>query len=159
MVRIFKKKRKPISVTTDVIFHKPSEVLLIRRKNKPFKGMWALPGGFLEADEAMVAGAIREFEEETNLKLNPENTYLFSILTAVDRDPRGRVITFVFSSDCYNYEYNLSEICAKDDATEIAWFDVNNLPKLAFDHEETIKGFFDVKYKELAEYSDTKVLN
>jgi 8-oxo-dGTP diphosphatase len=110
------------------------KVLLIERDIEPFRGKWALPGGFVQMDETLEAAAHRELHEETGL----EKIYLEQLFTfgAVDRDPRGRVV-----SVSYFALVNLVEkrIRAGTDASNVRWFSVNELPALAFDHK-TILG-------------------
>ena len=99
-------------------------------------GTWALPGGFVEIDEDLEAGANRELEEETGLK-NIALTQ-FKTYGTPGRDPRGRTISVVY----YGFLTNKSpKIEAGDDAAEASWFDLNDLPELAFDHEEILKDF------------------
>jgi len=127
------------AVTTDCIIfrHKdPLEILLIARKHEPFLGMWALPGGFVEIDEDLEEGAIRELREETNLidvKLEQFRTY-----GKPGRDPRGRTISVVY----YGFIRNDEKATAGDDAAKVQWFGINNLPPLAFDHAEILSDFF-----------------
>lgn len=107
-------------------------VLLIQRGNEPFKGLWAIPGGFVEMDEELEVAASRELFEETaikDIKLKQMHTF-----GTIDRDPRGRQITIVFTGTVD------SEIkpTAGDDAAEAKWFDIKNLPELAFDHDKVI---------------------
>jgi 8-oxo-dGTP diphosphatase len=112
-----------------------AELLLINRKNEPFKGKWALPGGFVDIDEELETAAARELAEETGLVDVP----LEQIYTAgkVGRDPRGRVITVVFIGITKRPQ---RRIRAGDDAAKVRWFDIENLPKdLAFDHNEVVK--------------------
>ncbi len=123
------------AVTTDaVVFFENNngwEVLLIRRKNNPFKEMWALPGGFVEMDETLEEGVLRELEEETGLKgIKLEQLHTFS---TVDRDPRGRTIGVAFWG--FTTKEN-STVKGGDDASEAKWFPIKNLPTLAFDHQE-----------------------
>lgn len=125
-------------VTVDaVVFLKsndePLKVLLIKRKNDPFKGSYALPGGFPEMDELLVDAANRELYEETGLK-DIEVKQLFAF-DAIDRDPRDRNISITFVGFT-----NLSncKLKAGDDASKAQWFAIDNLPPLAFDHESII---------------------
>lgn len=126
------------AVTSDcVIFGfdgKQLKVLLIERGVEPYKGMWALPGGFMKIDETIEQCAARELMEETNLY----NVYLeqFKVFSAVDRDPRERVITVAFLALVRPADYKL---CAGDDASNALWFDVESLPPMAFDHEEIMR--------------------
>ncbi len=122
------------SVTTDcVIFGYDQlqlKVLLIERGIEPYKGKWALPGGFVREDETTEQAAARELSEETGLKnIFFEQLYTFS---NVDRDPRGRVITVTYFA-LVNIE-NFKPV-AGDDAKNARWFPVKEIPKLAFDHE------------------------
>lgn len=108
-------------------------VLLIRRGNEPFKGLWAVPGGFLEMDEELVDAAKRELFEETGItgvELKQMHTF-----GTVGRDPRGRMITVVYTA---TLERQI-EPKPGDDAVEAKWFDVEDLPKLAFDHSEVFE--------------------
>ena len=109
-------------------------VLLIERALPPFEGKWALPGGFVRVDEPLENAARRELEEETGLsKVYLEQLYTFG---AVDRDPRERVV-----SVAYYALVNLRDhhIHAATDARDAAWFGVNDVPRLAFDHAEVLQ--------------------
>lgn len=127
------------SVTVDaVVLRTPDlnfpEVLLIKRKNPPFKNSWALPGGFLDMDEKPLTGAARELEEETGLKDVP----LKPVFTCgeLNRDPRGRTITMVFA--CLIRDSDMAPKAA-DDAAEANWFPLRSLPKMAFDHHRVLE--------------------
>ncbi len=112
-----------------------AELLLIKRGNEPFKGRWALPGGFVDIDEELEDSAARELAEETGLK----GVLLEQLRTFGDvgRDPRGRQITIVFMGIAASGQ---DKIKAGDDAAEARWFDIEKLPKdLAFDHNEITK--------------------
>lgn len=125
-----------INITTDsVIFYagnRQLKVLLIKRKNDPFKDHWALPGGFLEEDETLEEGAKRELHEETGLRVN--KLHQVRAFGAVGRDPRGRTISVAFLGKVEEER----KVKGADDAREAAWFPVNDLPKLAFDHSEIL---------------------
>ena len=130
------------AVTVDmVVFHnnlQPTSyyglnVLLIKRGKPPFKGRWALPGGFLNMNETCEQAAIRETKEETNadVDLNCQ----VGVFDSLDRDPRGRTISVAF----FGYlDSPFEEIEAGDDAAEVEWFSVDDLPKMAFDHKNII---------------------
>ncbi len=108
------------------------EVLLISRKNDPFSGMWALPGGFVDMDETVEMAATRELFEETNLSnIQLEQFHVFS---EVVRDPRGRTVSVVFAG----FLKDDQKVKAKDDAKEARWFDSKKIPELAFDHRKII---------------------
>ena len=110
------------------------EVVLIRRKNEPYKGCWALPGGFMDMNETIEQCAVRELKEETNI--DADDLHLVGVFSKVDRDPRGRTVTVAY----YGFaDKNSVQIKALDDAAEIAWYKINDLPPLAFDHKEIIE--------------------
>lgn len=110
------------------------KLLLIRRKAEPFKGQWALPGGFVESAESLEAAARRELAEETGLaRLYLEQLYTFG---EPDRDPRERVISVAYYALVKLAEH---PVRAASDAAEVAWFPVAELPKLAFDHERIVE--------------------
>ena len=113
------------------------KVLLITRKNEPFKGKLALPGGFLDSDDrSAMSAAIRELKEETNLSLS----YMFQVcaLTKEGRDPRERCISIVYADTVHDDFEGL--IKAKDDASTVQWVSLVGLRKddLAFDHATAI---------------------
>ncbi|MCF8229253.1 MAG: NUDIX hydrolase [Bacteroidales bacterium] len=126
------------SVTVDcVIFLKEDnahKVLLIKRGRYPFEGQWAFPGGFVEMDETLAASARRELEEETGLKnIELEQMYTFG---DPGRDPRGRTIAVVH----YGFTHpGNAAVKGGDDASEARWFDLDDLPELAFDHDKIMK--------------------
>jgi 8-oxo-dGTP diphosphatase len=121
------------SVTTDcIIFSKNPEnrkVLLIKRKNEPFRNMWAFPGGFIDIQEDLKEAALRELEEESGL--TGVSIEQFLTVGTPGRDPRGRTISIIYIGFV---DDQAAEIKAGDDASETSWFEINNLPDLAFDH-------------------------
>jgi len=127
------------SVTVDcVIFglddQQKVNVLLIQRKNDPFAGQWAMPGGFVDMEEDLETAALRELEEETGVRdLFIEQLFTFG---APDRDPRGRVISVAYYA-LVNLEHH--PIQAASDARQVQWFPVNDLPELAFDHAQIFR--------------------
>jgi len=127
------------AVTADIVLFSnektPTQVMLIRRKNPPFEGMWAFPGGFLEMDETLLACAHRELQEETGVIDIVLEPYL--PFDTPDRDPRGRTISMVFVGFTNASAINAT---AASDASEVQWFSLNNLPSLAFDHDKIIMG-------------------
>ena len=126
------------SVTVDIVVFgydggRQLKLLLIERGGEPFRGSWALPGGFVDMDEDLETAALRELEEETGVKdLFVEQLYTYG---AVDRDPRGRVISVAYFS-----LVNLQDhpAVAASDATRAEWFPLDELPDLAFDHSKII---------------------
>jgi 8-oxo-dGTP diphosphatase len=105
------------------------KILLIKRGIDPFRGCWALPGGFVHADETLDEAARRELREETGLK----NVFVEQLYTFGDchRDPRERVVTVAYYALVNLRDHKLR---AATDAENAAWFAVANLPRLAFDH-------------------------
>ena len=123
------------AVTVDIVVvtkEKTPRVLLIRRGEEPFRGAWALPGGFVEIDEPLVDGARRELMEETGIKAKS----LTQVATFGDpgRDPRGRTISVVYLT----FVDADTEAHAGDDAADAGWFSLARPPKLAFDHKEIL---------------------
>ena len=130
------------SVTADMIVLSKSSfgtpyVLLIKRGNEPYKGCWALPGGFLDMNETLQHCAVRELSEETGIELSKDvNIFGVGTFDRVNRDPRGRVIASAFKVYIDKNEYKIK---AGDDAKEVKWFNMNKLPELAFDHKDIIE--------------------
>ncbi|MEM6723693.1 MAG: NUDIX domain-containing protein [Bacteroidota bacterium] len=125
------------SVTVDCVIFGLDEfdlkMLLIKRNRPPFEKSWALPGGFVNEEEDLHAAALRELKEETGVKdLFIEQLFTFG---TPGRDPRGHVITVA-----YYALVNLTEHPVKPstDASEAVWFEINDLPQLAFDHQEIV---------------------
>ena len=109
------------------------KVLLIQRDLPPFEGRWALPGGFVRLDETLDEAALRELQEETGL----EKVYLEQLYTVgdIDRDPRERVVTVAYYALVKLSDHH---VAAATDAREAAWFAVDDLPSLAFDHDKIL---------------------
>ncbi len=130
------KFQKP-SVATDVLLFTVLEgqlkIMLIKRDIDPFKGSWALPGGFVRIDESLEDAAMRELKEESNV----DDVYLEQLFTFGDprRDPRSRVITVTYLALADSTNWNLK---STGDAREAKLFDTDKLPKLAFDHKKII---------------------
>ena len=124
------------SVTTDcVVFGYDGlrlHVLLIERGADPFKGHWAFPGGFLNIDESAQQGAKRELFEETGLR--DAHIHQFHTFSAVNRDPRERVISIA-----YYALVRISEVKGGDDAAKAQWFPLDSVPPLAFDHDMMLR--------------------
>lgn len=105
------------------------KVLLIERALEPFKGCWALPGGFVRVDETLDEAARRELKEETGLK----NVFLEQLYTfgTVKRDPRERVVSVAYYALVKQADHSTQ---AATDADDAQWFPVSQVPALAFDH-------------------------
>ncbi len=125
-----------MKVTVDVVIFSLAEemlrVLLVRRLIEPFKGSWALPGGFVLENESLDQAAKRELYEECGVK----NVYLEQLYTfgAPGRDPRGRVVTAAYFAIVPSGQ----QVAAGSDASEAAWHNLYDLPKLAFDHKQIL---------------------
>jgi 8-oxo-dGTP diphosphatase len=127
-----------IKLTVDAVVFGYEEgnisVLLIKRKYEPFIGHWAIPGGFIEDEESLEHAVERELHEETGVKINYlEQLYTFG---KPDRDPRGRVVSIAYFGLVRPNAFN---ILASTDAEQVQWFNINELPKLSFDHKEILK--------------------
>jgi len=109
------------------------KVMLIQRDLPPFEGRWALPGGFVRLDETLEDAALRELQEETGL----ERVYLEQLCTIgdVDRDPRERVVTVAYYALVKMSDHRVQ---AATDARAAAWFAIDDLPSLAFDHDKIL---------------------
>src|SRR5215467_8400856 len=111
--------------------HDDLKIMLIQRDLEPFRGEWALPGGFVHVDETLEQAALRELEEETGLaRVYLEQLRAFS---DVDRDPRERVVSVAFFALVKLQDHRVK---AATDARDAAWFSINDIPSLAFDHQE-----------------------
>ncbi len=109
------------------------KVLLVKRQQVPYRGMWALPGGLVGEDESVDAAALRELQEETNIgNIYLEQLYTFGDL---DRDPRGRVTTVAYYALVNWQQFQLK---ARQRVSEASWFPVKRLPALAFDHRQIV---------------------
>ncbi|MDN5288128.1 MAG: hydrolase [Mucilaginibacter sp.] len=130
--------KQNIKVTVDaIVFGYNQEngisVLLIKRKIEPYTQQWALPGGFVLDDETLEAAVERELKEEAGVSIN----YLEQLFTfgKPDRDPRTRIISVAYFGLVKSGDFSLF---ASSDAVEAAWFNIYNLPTLAFDHAEIV---------------------
>lgn len=124
------------AVTTDVmvVTREPqTRLLLIQRGNQPFIGKWALPGGFVDMDEDLPQAALRELREETGIE--DVDIVQFRTYGGIKRDPRHRTISVVYTAVID--EPVLAH--GMDDAADARWFELDNLPDLAFDHQLIIE--------------------
>lgn len=135
--------RRP-SVTCDGIVFKDGKIVLIRRKNEPFKGSHALPGGFVDYGERLEDCVVREVLEETGLKTKVVG--LVGVYSAPGRDPRGHFVTAV-----YELRQTGGALKAGDDASSAAWVPVDEVPEMAFDHGDIIAAFLKAKGKDEGE--------
>lgn len=129
--------KQEIKISVDaVVFGYESgtiSVLLIQRKYDPFKGKWAIPGGFVLNHESLEEAVERELQEETGVQINYlEQLYSFG---NPSRDPRGRVVSVAYFA---LVRPNTFKIFASTDAEQVQWFNINELPELSFDHQEIL---------------------
>lgn len=130
----YKYPRPAVTVDMIVLRNQMSEVLLIRRLHPPFEGKWALPGGFMDMDETLEEAAVRELKEETGLSgIELKQLHAFS---ALGRDPRHRTVSVAFYGVLENDQAFAK---AGSDAKEVQWFRLDDLPPLAFDHDQIMK--------------------
>lgn len=109
-------------------------ILLIKRKYDPFKGSWAIPGGFVLDNESLETAVERELQEETGVKINYlEQLYTFG---KPDRDPRTRIVSVAYFGLVKSNQFE--KLKATTDAEDAAWFNFKMLPKLAFDHKKIL---------------------
>lgn len=119
-------------LTADSALVVGKEVLLVRRKHDPFQGNWCFPGGFVDPEEKVEEGALRELMEETGItgiKMQQFKTY-----ADPGRDPRGRTVTVVFWARLQSKP----QATAGDDAAEAGWYPMEDLPPMAFDHGKIV---------------------
>lgn len=145
-------RRRAVESDTGAEMFEP-EVLLVQRGKWPGEGMWALPGGFMNADDESVLGcAVRELDEETMLRLEPlpANTTLDTMLKSCqrgmvvgdrpDRDPRARIVSHCFLFDLRVYPNVIATVEAADDAAAVTWKSVDEIEQMTLfaDHNELI---------------------
>lgn len=128
----------PVLVTTDVVLFtfddQQLKILLVRRANPPFEGLWAFPGGFLDVDEELEACAARELKEETGI--TGARLKQYGAVGTLGRDPRGRSVSVVYFGAISS---EIAKPQPADDADEAEFHAVKRRPRLAFDHEQIIK--------------------
>jgi len=128
---------RKISITVDIVIFTirddDLQVLLVKRKYPPFKGMWVIPGGFVQENEDLEKAALRELEEETGVK----DVYLEQLYTFGEpkRDPRGHVVTISYMALIDSETVRLR---ATMDAEKAAWYSIYKLPELGFDHKKIL---------------------
>ncbi len=130
---------KSPSLAVDGVILKDNQILLIKRKNDPYKDKWAIPGGFVEYGEKTEDAVLREVKEETGLEAKISD--LVGVYCNPKRDPRKHVVSIT---------YLLKDISGTekggDDAKEAKWWNINELPELAFDHKYIINDALRIYY-------------
>ncbi len=129
---------RPPALTVDGVVFREGKLLLIRRKNEPFQGMHALPGGFVDYGERTEDAVVREVREETGLETSVKE--LVGVYSDPDRDPRGHTVSAI-----YLLEITGGELREGDDAAAVEYVDPDKLPPLAFDHETVVKDAMKMK--------------
>ncbi len=129
----------PLVAVDAVVKYSENSIVLIRRKNPPFRGEFALPGGFVDIGETVEEACIRETYEETNIRVTIKK--LIGVFSAPNRDPRGHNISIAFLCEPLT---DSEKPLAKDDAQALEIVKFTNLSslKLAFDHKDIINAFF-----------------
>ena len=123
---------KSPKLTVDGVVLSDDKILLIKRKNDPFRGKWALPGGFVEYGEKVEDAVLREIYEETGLKTSIIKN--FGVYSDPNRDPRGHTVSIVYLLDIIG-----GNLTGGDDASDAKFFKLDELPDLSFDHDIIIK--------------------
>jgi len=117
--------------TVDAVIPEKGNIVLVKRGNPPFKGMWALPGGFVECGETVEEAVVREAKEETGLIVDVVR--LLGVYSDPKRDPRGPTVGVAFI--CKKTD---GELKADSDAKDVKEFPLKDLPPLAFDHARIV---------------------
>lgn len=126
-------RRNTRPVTVDGLIIKEGKILLVKRDHEPYRGFWAIPGGFVELGETCEEAVLREVKEETGLQTKIKK--LLGVYSTPGRDPRQTITV------AYLLEVRGGKVKKSDEATEIGWFVLNNLPPLAFDHREIVADY------------------
>ena len=133
----YTKPYTPPTLTVDAVIFQVNnntlEVLLLKRPNEPFKGEWALPGGYNAKGETTTGALERVVFQKTGIKIKDDLRYIEQLYTfdTINRDPRGHAVSVAYMGCGRNITYN--------EDLEVAFFDVNKIPKLAYDHANIIK--------------------
>ena len=124
-------------LTVDTVIIERDSLVLIRRKNSPYKDFWALPGGFVEYGETVEAAALRETKEETGLDVGLNA--IVGVYSDPDRDPRGHIISI-----CFLGQKTGGKLMADTDAAEVKCMTLNEISgiDLAFDHRKILEDAF-----------------
>ncbi|MBI5159206.1 NUDIX hydrolase [Candidatus Micrarchaeota archaeon] len=120
------------AVVDAVVFNGENEVLLVKRGTEPFKGWWAIPGGFMEFNETAEQAVAREVKEETGLDVKVKR--LLGVYSSPERDVTRQTVACVFICEPIG-----GTLKGGDDAVEAKWFSLEKLPPLGFDHPAIIK--------------------
>jgi 8-oxo-dGTP diphosphatase len=119
-------------LTVDGVIIEDGHIVLIQRDRDPFRGRWALPGGFVNYGETVEAAVVREIFEETGLHTCIKR--LVGVYSEPDRDPRGHTVSVTFLLTATG-----GTLKGGDDAFDARWFGLDDLPSLAFDHDRIVR--------------------
>jgi len=119
-------------LTVDGVVIRRGHLLLVQRGREPFRGRWALPGGFVEYGETVEAAVVREVREEAGLETRVIR--LLGVYSHPERDPRGHTVSVVFLLEVVG-----GTLRGGDDAARATWFSLDDLPQLAFDHDTIVR--------------------
>jgi len=144
---------KPVTplLTVDALIIYEGRLVLIKRKNPPYQNQFALPGGFVEIGETVETAAVREAKEETGLDI--KLLKLLGVYSDPSRDPRGHTVSVCFLAA------GMGNLKAGSDAKNIGLFGLNEIPKLAFDHNKIIeeaKSDINGVLSEMQKHDDTR---
>lgn len=151
ILKIYLKKEKMVEkalnfpsphLTVDGIIIYKNRIVLVERKNPPFKNCFALPGGFVNYGETVENAVIREGSEETGLETKIKN--IFGVYSDPGRDPRGHTVTIVYCLEVIG-----GKMKSGSDAKNVKLFSLNDLPELAFDHQKILEDFIKCPFKNL----------
>jgi len=148
MIVMKKEGHKNPIPTVDVIIQMDSRILLVKRKNEPFREYLAIPGGFVNEGETVEDAAKREVKEETSLDI--ELTDILGVYSDHKRDPRGHNMSTVFIGKIpTSRNGKVKAAAAADDASELYWINLEDIPdeKFAFDHKNILEDY--MKWKKL----------
>ena len=137
----------PFLAVDCVAFNSMSKILVIKRKFPPFKGMFALPGGFVDVGEKVEDACRREMREETCVDV--DRLYLFGVFSDPGRDPRGHTVSIAFAT-----LLNKVSPVAGDDASEVKWLSDWSNTTFAFDHKKIIQEAYQFMRREHLIYPD-----
>lgn len=121
-------------LTVDCVVFNGGSVILIRRGFEPFKGYYALPGGFVDTGESVEQACAREMNEETGLQINHNDLSLIGVYSEPDRDPRSHIVSVAFLG-----QSNLNNLQAGDDAASVEVVSNWREKNIAFDHKKIIE--------------------
>lgn len=135
-------------LTADILVSWRNKILVVVRKNQPFQGFYALPGGFCDMHERLVHAAVRELKEETSIVVDEHELEFIGLYDEIKRDPRDRTVSGLFFASFKDKP----RAVAADDAASVEWIDIYDVLdgkiKLAFDHGEMVEHVYNLKFSD-----------